>query len=85
MNFVALVHLAITLSVDVTEREAQAAVPHVVAPDTLSPLSAGMSNVCHLPEWLEICRYLFLEPGLQLSKAVNIRLQHFLPPDPVSC
>ena len=44
-----LVDLAIASCVLVAERQAQTTVPHVVAPDALGPLRAGMTDVRHLP------------------------------------
>ncbi len=49
MILMGLVDLAIASCVLVAERQAQTTVPHVVAPDALSPLSAGVPDVCHLP------------------------------------
>jgi len=49
MILMRLVDLAIASGILVAECQAQTTVPHVVAPDALSPLCAGMTDVRHLP------------------------------------
>jgi len=85
MVLVRLVHLSITSSILVAESKTQSTVPHVVSPDALSPLCAGMTDVRHLPFRLEFEVDMLLEPylhaaGLKIAR----RIKHLFPSEPVS-
>ena len=83
MHLVRLVNLAIAFCVDITERQAQSAVPHVIAPYLLGPLSAGMFGVSHLPGRLLVLGHVVVEPLLELSMLQIWRLKQAGPTEPV--